>query len=32
VRLRVAEVDQHAIAHVLRHDAAKPLHGLRTHF
>ena len=28
VRLRIAEVDQHAVAHVLRHEAAEALHGL----
>jgi hypothetical protein len=25
--LRIAEVDQHAIAHVLRYEPAKALHG-----
>ena len=28
VRLRIAEVDQHAVAHVLRYEAAEALHGL----
>ena len=29
VGLRIAEVDQDAVAHVLRHEAAEALHGLR---
>ena len=28
VSLRIAEVDQHAVAHVLRDEAAEALHGL----
>ena len=28
VRLRIAEIDQHAVAHVLRHEAAEALHSL----
>ena len=29
VRLRIAEIDQNPIAHVLRYEAAEALHGLR---
>ena len=28
VRLRIAEIDEHAVAHVLRDEAAEALHGL----
>ena len=28
MRLRIAEIDEHAVAHVFRHEPAEPLHGL----
>ena len=28
MRLRIAEIDEHAVAHVLRHEPAEALHSL----